>query len=67
VQRAINQLYPLEISKYLQASEEDQLSDRMGEHLQHAGHERPIRKTALTARNIINELLRTNALTILFN
>jgi len=51
--------------KYLQASEEDnQLFDRIGEHLQHAGHERPIRKAALTARNSINELLKINALTI---
>ena len=68
VQRAINQLYPLEITRYLQTNEEDiQVSDRVGEHLQNAGHERPIRKAAITTRKRINELLKTNALTILFS
>ena len=67
VQRAINQLYPLEITRYLQTNEEDiQVSYRVGEHLQHAGHKRPIRKAAINARKIINELLKTNTLTILF-
>ena len=68
VQRAINQLYPLEITRYLQTNEEDiQVSDRVGEHLQNAGHERPIRKAAITARKRINELLKINALSLLFN
>ena len=67
VYRAINQLYLLEITKYLQAFEEDhRVTYEMGEHSQHAGHERPIRKAAITAINRI-ELSKTNAMTILFN
>ena len=68
VQRAINQLYPLEVAKHLLTPEEDnQMSDKVGEYSQHAGREISIRKAAITARKRINELLKTNALTIIFN
>jgi len=65
VQRAINQLYPLEITRYLQTNKGD--IDRVGKYLQYALHEIPIRKAAITERKGINKLLKTNALTILFN
>ena len=43
------ELYPLEVTKHLQAPEEDnQVSDRVGEHSQHAGREISIRKAAIT-------------------
>jgi len=62
VQTAFSQLYPFEVTKYLQAPEEDnQVSD------QHAGRELSIRKTVITARKRINELLKTNALTVVFS
>jgi len=65
INNVCNKLLVSFIHRYLQTNEEDiQLSDRMGEHLQHAGH---IRKADITARKRINELLMINALTILFN
>jgi len=69
VQRAVNQLYPLEVAKHLQAPEEEdnQVSDQVGKHSQHAGRELSIRKAAITARKRINELLKTNALTVVFS
>ena len=70
VQRAVNQLYPLEVPDEL--NEVKQVSNENGGHsLQHAGHVKeseraPTRRAAITARQRINQLLKTNALTITF-
>ena len=71
-QRAVNQLYPLKVLDEL--NEVKQVSNENGGHsLQHAGRVEeseitPIRKAAIiiTARQRINQLLKTNALTITF-
>jgi len=42
------------------------LTCETGEHSQYAGHKRPIRKAAITARSRINKLLKENVSTVLF-
>ena len=70
VQRAVNQLYPLEVPDEL--NEVKQVSNENGGHsLQHAGRVKeseraPTRRAAITARQRINQLLKTNALTVTF-
>ena len=70
VQRAVNQLYPLEVPDEL--NEVKQVSNENDGHsLQHAGRVKeseraPTRRAAITARQRINQLLKTNALTVTF-
>ena len=77
VQRAVNQLYPLEVPDELneipdEFNEVKQVSNENGGHsLQHAGRVKeseraPTRRAAITARQRINQLLKTNALTVTF-
>ena len=70
VLRSISQLYPLEVLNQLNFN---QVSNKIknGHSSQHAGcvqeSERPpIRKAAITARKRVNNLLKTNALTVTF-
>ena len=59
-------IYPLEIAAELKG-----IKDREG-FMQCAGHKKetnerlPIRRAALTARKLVNKLLKENALTVLF-
>ena len=71
VQRSINQLHPLEVPD--KSNKVHQVSNEMedGHSLQRAGRVQeskrvPIRKAVITARKRINDLLKTNALTVTF-
>ena len=77
-EQLINYVYPLEVPDKIQEVDQT-LNDNDGHSLQHAGHVKeserapkesqraPIRRAALTARQRINQLLKTNALTVTFN
>ena len=71
VQRLISQLHPLEVPD--KSNKVNQVSNKMEDRhsSQHAGRVQeskqvPIRKAAITTRKRINDLLKTNALTVTF-
>ena len=76
IKRAINHLYPLEVAdenlKFKEVTSKMNY-DSDNSFIQHAGHIKetnhkklPMRQAAITARQRVNQLLKENALTVLF-
>ena len=66
ITRAINHLYPLEIAAELKGIKDCEGFIQCAGHKKETNERPPIRRAALTARKLVNQFLKENALTVLF-